>query len=246
MSWPTRSQHDSRATLSVAALLCSVAIVAVLITAPVALRHWRETTPSLAPGLAALSDQQLADLLPKPADFPTTWTVNATTEGADRFGYFRMQPFHDGALDYDPAECANVNDLAPGIAGGAEIAGRDPADRPESSGQHPDVRLRIGREFNQSGFDKMTALMSRCSRFTFADTINYTVRMIEDSRSVNGPHLFRISVTTIIGSSTDAARTQYFSFAQLSNLVLIGDATTSNQHVLDVLFENTLHRISAG
>lgn len=226
--------------------MCLVAIAAVLITAPVALRHWRKTTPPPAPGLAALSDQQLADLLPKPADFPTTWTVNARTEGADRFGYFRMQPFHDGALGHDPAECANVNDLAPGIAGGAEIAGRDPADRPESPGQHPDVRLRIGREFNQSGFDAMTALMSRRSRFTFADTINHTVHVIEDSRSVNGPQLFRISVTTTLGNSTDAARTQYFSFAQPSNLVLIGDATTSNQHALDVLIENALHRIRTG
>lgn len=241
-----RSQRDSRATFFVVTLLCSVAIAAVLITAPVALRHWRKSTPSVAPGLAALSDQQLADLLPKPADFPTTWTVNTRTEGADRFGYFRTQPFHDGALDYDPAECANVDGLAPGIAGGAEIAGLDPADRPERFGQHPDVRLRIGREFNQSGFDAMTALVSRCSRFTFADTINHTVHVIEDSRSADGPHLFRISVTTILGNSTDAARTEYFSFAQLSNLVLIGDATTSNQHVLDVLFDNTLHRIRTG
>ncbi|POX84569.1 hypothetical protein C3477_18185 [Mycobacterium kansasii] len=239
------AQRDSRAPLFSAALLCLVAIAAVLATAPVALRHWRPTVQSLAPGLAALSDQQLADLLPKPADFPTTWTVDTRT-GADRFGYFRTQPFRSGDLDYDPPECANINDLAPGIAGGAEIAGRDPADPPERFGQHPDVRLQIGREFNQSGFDAMTARVSRCARFTFADTINHTVHMIEDSRSARGPRLFRISVTTAFAGSTNAARTQYLSFAQLSNLVLVGDATTSNQHVLDVLFESTLRRIGSG
>lgn len=106
------AQRDSRAPLFSAALLCLVAIAAVLATAPVALRHWRPTVQSLAPGLAALSDQQLADLLPKPADFPTTWTVDTRT-GADRFGYFRTQPFRSGDLDYDPPECANINDLAP-------------------------------------------------------------------------------------------------------------------------------------
>ncbi|VBA41278.1 hypothetical protein LAUMK191_03928 [Mycobacterium attenuatum] len=239
-------QQDSHEPLFGAALLCLVAIAAVLATALVALRHWRQTVQPLAPGLAALSDQQLADLLPKPAEFPTTWTVDTSTECDDRFGYFRTQPFHSGNLDYHLPECANINELAPGTAGGAEIAGRNPADPPERVGQHPDVRLQIGREFNQSGFDAMTARVSRCSRFTFADTITHTVRVIEDSRSARAPRLFRISVTTAFAGSTNAARTQYLSVAQLSNLVLVGDATTSNQHVLDVLFESTLRRIGSG
>ena len=66
---------DGRGLIAIA--LCAITIAAVLIAIPT--RSWRSAGPPtpdpLAPGLAALSDQQLADLLPKRAEFPASWTV---------------------------------------------------------------------------------------------------------------------------------------------------------------------------
>ncbi len=238
----------SRRPWPIAAALCVVAVAAVLITAPHVFRSWRDDAPRApepaAPGLAALSDQQLADLLPKPSEFPVSWTVKAKTRGYQGFGYARQQPFHD-VLDYDPAECSDVNDYAVGNGDAAEVVGYIPADPPEAVFDPHDIRLTIGREFDRSGFDAMIALVSRCSRFTSALGVTSTVRILEDSRPANGPQRFRISVTeTTFGEPAGAAETKYFSYARLNRLVLSGTVTPGNQQAFDALFENTLRRIS--
>jgi hypothetical protein len=230
----------------IAAMLCVIAIAAALIAALT--RSWPNdaprTTDPVAPGLAARSDQQLAELLPKLGEFPASWTVKSRTM-SDRFGYFRQQPFHE-RLGASPAECANLGELATGALGGAEVSGYDRAGRPSLRYEPRDIRLTVAREFNLDGFDAMIPRVFRCSRFTFAQTIIHTVRVLEDSRPASGPQRFRISVT--IRSSDEppsVMRTEYFSYARLSRLILVGFASTGNQQLLDALFDNTLRRIGS-
>lgn len=62
-------------------MLCVLAVAAVVITAPAVLIAWRVGASGpepLAPGLAALSGKQLADLLPKQSDFPAGWSPKET------------------------------------------------------------------------------------------------------------------------------------------------------------------------
>jgi hypothetical protein len=230
----------------IAVALCVTATAAMLIAVPT--RSWHhdasQTPDPPAPGLAALSDQQLADLLPQPADFPASWSVKPT-HMSDAFGYVRTQPFH-GPLSEEPAECENVGELAVGTSPAAEVAGHDPADPPEFLPDRRDIRLTIAREFNRGGFDAMIHLVSRCSRFTSGGVIIYTVRVLEDSHPANGPQRFRISRTTAAASGDPTvARTEYFSYAHRSGLVLIGYGRNDNQQLLDTLFDDTLRRIGA-
>lgn len=229
----------------IALALCAIAAGAILIALPTP-RWYHRTARSpepLAPGLAALSDQQLSDLLPKPRDFPSSWVVKPQNS-YDWFGYHRMQPFHD-ALGDEPAECANVGELAVGARPGAEISGYDPAHQDRLSYQPRDVSLTIAREFNRQGFDAMIDLVSRCGQFTSGKVLSYTVRVLEDFRPDGGPQRFRIVRTTAADDGDPkVARTEYFSYARVSRLVLTGFATTANQQLLDTLFDNTLHRIN--
>lgn len=211
-------------------------------------RSWQNNAPRtpepVAPGLAALSDRQLADLLPKPGEFPASWTVKAKEESG-RFGYFRQQPFHE-RLGTSPAECSNVDELAVGATGGAEVSAYNPGGPPSLGYEPRDIRLTVAREYNRDAFDAMIRRVSHCSRFSFAETIIHTVRVLEDSRPPNGPQRFRITVTVRSSDEPPSVmRTDYFSYARLSRLVLIGFASTGNQQLLDALFDNTLRRIAA-
>ena len=73
------ARHKSWWPRPIAVTLCAIAIAAILITALT--RSWQTNASRpqdpVAPGLAALSDQQLGDLLPKPHEFPSSWTVKA-------------------------------------------------------------------------------------------------------------------------------------------------------------------------
>lgn len=87
MSGSARLRDSPRSGL-IAAALCVLATAAVLITAPAvhsALRSGASGRQPLAPRLAALSDQELAQLLPKQSEFPASWTVDETTELSDTF-----------------------------------------------------------------------------------------------------------------------------------------------------------------
>ncbi|GAB7142290.1 hypothetical protein [Mycobacterium riyadhense] len=232
----------------IAAALCVIATAAVLITAPSVLDGWRNRGPSgpegLAPKLAALSDQQLADLLPKEGEFPASWTVSEIKELSDTFGYLRYHVSDEG-LGFDPVECFSVVGVAStGAFDAAEVFGHDPADPPEVADRR-DIRLMVGREFDPAGFDTFTGLVSRCLRFSSAAVGSYTVRILEDAHPSTGPQRFRYSITTTIGGDpADATRIDYYSYARTSGLVLTGTASDGHQQSFDALFDSTLRRIT--
>ncbi|ORB82653.1 hypothetical protein B1987_00880 [Mycobacterium kansasii] len=227
----------------IAAALCVLATAAIVITVPNARRHGDvPASASLAPKLASLSDQQLAELLPKSSDFPASWTVSDIKELSDTFGYFRYHVSDEG-LGFSPAECyAVVGVASTGAFDAAEVFGHDPAD-PAEVADRRDIRLMVGREFDFTGFDAFTGLVSRCLRFSSA-VGSYTVRIVEDSHPAGGPQRFRYSITATVGGEPEATRTDFYSYARSSGLILSGTASTGHQQPFDALFDGTLRRIS--
>lgn len=230
----------------IAAALCVLATAAVLITAPAvhsALRSGASGRQPLAPRLAALSDQELAQLLPKQSEFPASWTVDETTELSDTFGYFKYHVFDEG-LGFDPIECFGVVGVAStGAFDAAQVFGHDPAAQ-VAVADGKDILLTVGREFDRSGFDAFVGLVSRCLRFGSAVAGSYTVRILEDSRPTAGPQRFRYSLTTTISAEpADETRTDYYSYGRTSGLILTGSAGSGHQQALDALFDITLQRI---
>lgn len=236
-----------RAPWLVALVLWVIAATAVLITATNVFRpsaHEHESGAP-APHLAALTDQQLAQLLPGQNDFPPSWTVSDIKELSDTFGYFRYH-VNDEGLGITPVECFAVIGVAStGAFDAAEVFGHDLSDSADLAARR-DIRLMVGREFEPAGFEAFTGQVSRCLQFSSAAAGNYTVHILEDSRNGTGPQRFRYSVTTTIGSGpTDETRTDYYSYARTRGVVLTGTASTGHQQPLDKLFDNTLQRISS-
>lgn len=223
-----------------AVVLCVLAIVAVAITLPVVLGRHRATGPGsaqLAPGLAALTDQQLAELVPKQSDFPTGWTPTHTYEPWDNFGYTRYHEMRN-ALSYRPSECFQVSlGLATGSYGVATVAEHDPGSPAYLPGS-ADIRVEIGREFDPTIFDDMASRLPRCGHFTDEFGYQDTVRVLEDAHPANGPRRLRYSVTSDLG-------TDYYSYARAAGLILTAQAKDGRQQLLDDLFENTVRRIIA-
>ena len=238
----------SRTPWLLAAAFCVIATAAVLVTAPTAVRTVRHNSDSgstaLAPKLAALSDQQLSELLPKSTDFPPAWTVSDIKELSDTFGYFRYHVSDEG-LGITPVECFSVIGVAStGAFDAAEVFAHDPAGAPDVAARR-DVRLMIGREFDPAGFERFTGLVSKCLQFTSIAAGSYTVRILEDSHAGAAPQRFRYSVTTTIGvDPSDETRTDYYSYARTSGLVLTGTASNGHQQTFDALFDSTLKRIA--
>lgn len=235
----------------IVAALCVLATAAVLITVPWLLNGGRFGkaggfgSQPFAPGLAALNDQELADLLPKRDEFPASWAVDEVTEHSDAFGYFRYREYDEG-LGFNPAECfAVVGVASTGAFDAAQVLGHDPADPAEAAGRK-DIRVTVGREFDAAGFDAVVGLVSRCLQFSSAAVVSYSVHILEDSRPDSGPQRFRYSLTTNLGGGlADETRTDYYSYARQSGLILSGSATAGHQQAFDALFDTTLQRISA-
>lgn len=245
MSGSARLRDSPRSGL-IAAALCVLATAAVLITAPAvhsALRSGASGRQPLAPRLAALSDQELAQLLPTQSEFPASWTVDETTELSDTFGYFKYHVFDEG-LGFDPIVCFGVVGVAStGAFDAAQVFGHDPAAQ-VAVADGKDILLTVGREFDRSGFDAFVGLVSRCLRFGSAVAGSYTVRILEDSRPTAGPQRFRYSLTTTISAEpADETRTDYYSYGRTSGLILTGSAGSGHQQALDALFDITLQRI---
>ncbi|HEY9304213.1 MAG TPA: hypothetical protein VIO95_07980 [Mycobacterium sp.] len=230
---------DRRSQLFAAAL-CVVAIIAVAITVPTALarhRAGRAGSGQLAPGLAALTDQQLGELVPRQSDFPAGWTPVHTYKPWDNFGYSRYHEMRN-ARAYRPSECFQVAlGLATGSFGVATISEHDPAD-PSSLPGSSDIRVEVGREFDPSVFDDMATRLPRCSHFIDEFGYRNTVRILEDVHSADGQRHLRYSVTSDLG-------TDYYSYSRVSRLILTAEAKDGHQPLLDDLFENTLRRILA-
>jgi hypothetical protein len=233
------TDHRRRPQL-VAVILCILAVAAVAVTVPVALaRHQARASGSglLAPGLAALTDQQLGELVPRQSDFPAGWTPTHAYPPWDNFGYSRYHEMRD-ALAYHPPECFQVGlGLATGSFGVAAISEHDPAD-PSFLPSRTDIRVEIGREFDAKVFDDMTMRLPRCSHFIDEFRSQNTVRILEDVHPANGLRRLRYSVTSDLG-------TDYYSYARVSGLILTGEAEDGHQQLLDGLFENTLRRAVA-
>ncbi|ORW03452.1 MULTISPECIES: hypothetical protein [Mycobacterium] len=240
----------------IAAAMCVLAIAAVAITIPAVLAARRHLSPlPVAPGLAALSDEQLAALLPNQSDFPAGWKRNDSFNSRNTFGY---ATYHNiGSIDgYEPVGCYEV---AYGIMTGsfpaATVNEHDPADR-SSLPDHTNIGIEIGRQFAPSVFDDMRQLVARCAHFRdHFPGFTYTVRILEDSRPAGGPQRFRYNVTITdetAAAVTDGKRapphvisTDYFSYAQISGLILSGSDDTGDEHRFDALFDATQRRTQA-
>jgi hypothetical protein len=237
---------SSRISWLIAAAMCVVAVAAVLIAAPAAMKasEEKQNSVTLAPKLAALNDQQLAELLPKASDFPAAWTISEVKQLSDTFGYFKYH-VNDEGLGISPAECFSVVGVAStGAYDAAEVFGHDLAGAPDVAARR-DIRLMIGREFESAGFDAFTGLVKRCLQFTSAAVGSYAVHILEDSHLGSGQQRFRYSVTTTIGGDPpDEVRTDYYSYARAQGLVLTGTASTGHQQPFDALFDGALLRIS--
>lgn len=241
----TRPTSQCTARL-IAAMLCVIAVAALAITVPevLAARRARASMPD-APGLAALSGHQLADLLPTQNDFPAGWTRNKTFDSPEDFGY---GGYHNiGAVDgYQPVECYEV---AYGIRTGsfpaATVAEHDPADPSYLMPDSTDLRMQVGREFNPTVFDDMRTLVSRCSYFrTRFPGFGYTVRILENSSPLGALQRFRYTVTvTDEHNPADTIDTDYYWYARVSGLIVSGMGTTGHQQMLDRFVEDTLRRV---
>jgi len=204
----------------------------------------------LAPGLAALSDAELLDLLLHRAAMPDGWWWSFTHETGlvEDFGYHRDQVAdRNGAIvGYRPADCAKpIGMVSAGAFDAAEVAGYDPV-HPGDSYDRKDIRLALAREFDPAGFADMVASVSRCTHVTF-DTARYhsryTIDILEDSGRGGDTRLFRYSVTTHTGDSD--ASTRYHAYARSAHLILRGTATDGHRGEFDALFADTLARINA-
>ncbi|GAQ32847.1 secreted protein [Mycobacterium pseudoshottsii JCM 15466] len=204
----------------------------------------------LAPGLAALSGERLAELLPVQTDLPPGWTryddPYRRTPAAG-FGYHR---YHSNGVDwgYQPAECIDVRyrngHVTPSPA--AEFAQYAPG-HPTEVHQVADLQIQISREFNPALFTDMLAQVSRCRRFIARQpfgTARFTVRVLEDSHPLHGPHRFRYAVTvTYSDDDLLPSETRYVSYARTSRLVVAASDSSGNPQLLDTVFDKALHQI---
>nr|WP_306439432.1 hypothetical protein [Mycobacterium simiae] len=108
-------------------------------------------------------------------DFPASWTVSDINELSDTFGYFRYHVSDEG-LGFTPVKCfAVVGVASTGAFDAAEVFGHDPAD-PAEVADRSDIRLTVGREFDPTGFDAFTGLVSRCHQQPFDAVFDNTLR----------------------------------------------------------------------
>ncbi|MEE3067477.1 MAG: hypothetical protein VYA67_26680 [Actinomycetota bacterium] len=232
----------------IAAALCVLAVAALAITVPAVLTGLRARAPLPdAPGLAALSGRELAELLPRQSDFPAGWTRNKTFDSPDQFGYGRYHSV--GAVDgYQPVECyETAYGIQTGSLPAATVAEHDPADPPYRLPDSTDIQIAVGREFNSAVFDDTRTLVSRCSSLhnRFPGWV-YTVRILEDSRPPGGLQRFRYTVTTTDQQNpADTISTDYYSYVRMSGLMVSGNTTGVHQQMLDTFVEDTLRRVHA-
>lgn len=236
----------ARTSRLIAAITSGVASAAVVITMPHTLAAWRTQPAPVAPGLAALSDQQLAALLPARNAFPADWTANDNYDSPDAFGYGR---YHNiGVSDgYQPLEC---HEVAYGIRTGsrpsATVDEHDPADRSTSRIRSSDIRMRVAREFRPDVFDDARALVRRCGHFhaRFPD-FNFTTRIVDDTRPADAPQRFRYTVTVTWGQNpVHPIASRNYSYARFDHLIVSADATVGHEQMLDHFFADTVQRLT--
>jgi hypothetical protein len=231
----------------IAAVMCVIAAAALAITVPRVVAQRRGPAPlPIAPGLAALNDHQLAELLPAASSFPGGWTPKKTYDSPGVFGY---PGYHNTGADdgFEPVACHEVAYGARiGAFSAASVDEHDPTDSAYLS-DRSDIRLSIGREFNPSVFDEMRTLATQCPHFPArVPGFDFTVHIIEDIRSAAGPQRFRYRVTVTYGHSpVHVIGSDDYAYARISGLIVSGMATDGHRRLLDELFGDTLRRADA-
>lgn len=225
----------SRVVAVVLTVLAGAAVAATVVLRPT-------STPALAPGLAALSNPELAGFLPAAEDFPPGWEVKQSSASTpDIFGYHAGTQSVDS---YDPPDCFALLQQAWSIDGfaAARVVG-NPADTDIFS-TSLGVRLEISRNFHTAVLDDQQALVSRCGQFTedASDHVGHTnVTVIEDA-----PTRLRYSVTSSVdGEPAEKTQSDYYSFAALDGLLVTGHASNGQQAVLDALFTQTTDQVAS-
>lgn len=240
------SRPSARTSRVIAAIMSGVSAAAVAITVPHTLAARWAQPPPVAPGLAALSDQQLAGLLPARNAFPAAWTSNDTYDSPDAFGYGR---YHNiGVSDgYQPLEC---HEVAYGIRTGshpsATVDEHDPADRSTSRSYSSDILMSVAREFRPDVFDDMRTLVRRCGHFhaRFPD-FDFTTRIVEDTRPADAPQRFRYTVTVTWGHNpVHPITSRDYAYARLDHLIVSAEATVGHEQMLDHFFADTVQRLT--
>lgn len=251
-----RTRACSRARLT-AALLCLLALAAVAVTASAAVHSWQDhhrAPDPPAPGLAALSDDELAALMPGAEDLPPDWVLteadDAATYTADERGWFAYNRLDTALgpgsiLGFTPSDCDRATHLvSTGGMSAAQIGARDQVD-PADTYDGNDIRLTLEREFDPAGFDGAVALVKRCREVDWTTArfhSHYTVDILEDSTTGDAPQRFRYSVTI----DDDESTTAYYSYARTGNLILTGVGSPGHRQAFDAVFDQTLERVQAG
>ncbi|OBJ69859.1 hypothetical protein [Mycobacterium sp. 1274756.6] len=248
----------SRAWLA-AAMLCLLAAAAIAVTVPATVHSWREHhrgPDPLAPGLAALSDDELAALLPGAEDLPPDWVLTGSgrdvpayaSDDPPFFGYSRRgsSPGPGSIGGFTPPGCDRIITMV--HTGGSRVAKSTARDLTDPAKTHDgsDIRFFLEREYRPAGFEDMVALVTRCRHTEWATARfdwRYTVEILEDSDPADGPRRFRYAVTTDTGE--DPPTTEYYSYARAANLILAGSGSAGHQQTFDALFDQTLDRIQA-
>ncbi len=227
----------------IAATMTVVAAAAVAVTVAHVRAGIRVHTPPAAPGLAALSDQQLAGLLPAGNAFPAGWTPNHSYVSPDGFGYSR---YHNiGAADgYRPLAC---HEVAYGIRTGSRAAAivdeHDPAGRSASRIPSSDILMNVGREFRPEVFDDMRDLVLRCPRIHARfPGFDFTTRIVEDTRPADAPQRFRYTVT--VTSDRELIATRDYAYARFDHLIVSAEATAGHERLLDHFMAETVQRLT--
>lgn len=220
-----------------------VALAAVALLIPVGLA--RRTPVPAAPGLAALDDARLAELLPARSEFPVGWRVKTDSGGPNVFGYWSYHSALSlGAVT--PADCYGVAyggvDATPAVGVGAEQR----TDQPDYM-TPIDVRIDIARDFAPAHFDALVQQVYRCKEVRDNIGMRHTLRVTEDTHRTDGPQLFRYTVTVDFGGTGDGrhVKTTRYSYARTSQLIVSGRCVQDQQELCDRLFAQTLGRIEA-
>jgi hypothetical protein len=231
---------------AIAAVMICVAAAAVAITVPHVVAAQHTQAPAPAPGLAALSDQQLAGLLPTSHEFPPGWTPNRQYTSADTFGYSRRST--TGHRDrYRPADCGAVAyGIYPGAYPSATVDEHDPADRSHSHLPASDIKMEVGREFNPDVFDQMRTLVLQCEHFHASNFgFDFTTSILEDTRPADAPQRFRYTMTVSWGQNpVHRLASDDYAYARFDHLIVSAKATAAHGPLLHQFFTDALRRIT--
>jgi hypothetical protein len=144
-------------------------------------------------------------------------------------------------------ECHEVpNGLRTGSYPAATVDEHDPGDRSTSRIPSSDILMDVGREFRPEVFDDMRALVLRCAHFHARfPGLDFTTRIVEDTRLADAPQRFRFTVTVTWGRNpVHPITTHDYAYARFDHLIVSADATVGHEQMLDHFFADTVQRLT--